>query len=959
MKKSLLVLHKRIVLELLCFIFFACIFFPARGQTSLPPAYTITSDTAIIKLPDSVLQIMPDPEGNLNLQQVIAANHFHYNKKINYKIKVYWQRFQLINRMQKDVQIALPEVSAYADLYTNDGNKWTHARTGTEVQFSKRSGLKQIPAFTLTIPAGKSLTLYKKIYWDYVNYQPDSVSQTLCFTQKLIQRVYVNNESYYMTAIQNAFLIGMFVLSIIINFYFFLAVHEKEFLWFCLFVFLFSLASLSSLNDVFLREYPKFQLYLYIFSRSFAGCTLVQFVRYFLKTFHHFPRWDKYLIAFNVFQVAGLLAALFASSLLQKNLAKASHTLENIIYLGYSISLFITLLLYIRKPGKMNRLLVIALMPILLLSILTYTTAIIFGLYYPRFGAPDVSGYTSAFNSVAFFILILCYLWMMVFFTWVLFLRFSGIRKELAHQREIDSLKTKFFANISHEFRTPLTLIMGPVEDFLRDNDVGKFKNILPEMHRNSNRLLQLINQLLDLSKLGGGNYQVQTIRDDIIPFIKQIVHSFSSLAQRRNIQLETEVDPHLKNDLRNEAITFYFDDDIVEKILYNLLSNAFKFTPDGGSITVSISLPDKEKKFLELKVEDNGVGIPKDKLPFIFNRFYQADDSNKRQYEGTGIGLSLVKELVELHEGRITVTSEINKGTAFSCYLPLNKKINTKTDAAKSPQPQLTPVFVEEDNIINDATITKNGEPVILIAEDQQDVRKYIREKLVNDYKMLEAKNGVEALTIAKEQMPDLIISDVMMPKMDGFELCKLLKTDNLTSHIPVILLTARAEETDKLSGLETGADAYLIKPFNAQELKIRVNNLIAVRNKMRAKFSEKLTVKPSEIAVTSRDRLFMQKLLSATESHIADEQFSVAQLAAEANMSTSQINRKLKAIINQSAQQFIRSVRMQRALELLKSNSATVSEIAYQVGFSDPGYFARVFKTHFGYLPSEIKSE
>jgi DNA-binding response OmpR family regulator len=430
-------------------------------------------------------------------------------------------------------------------------------------------------------------------------------------------------------------------------------------------------------------------------------------------------------------------------------------------------------------------------------------------------------------------------------------------------------------------------------------------------------------------------------------------------LAHRKNIQLETEVDPHLKNTLKNDALSFYFDDDIVEKILFNLLYNAFKFTPEGGCIVVSISLPRNEKNFLELKVEDNGAGIPADKLPFIFDRFYQADNSSQRQYEGSGIGLSLVKELVELHEGKITVKSTLNEGTAFSCYLPLNKKIVAKTTTAKLQQPQPVPAFIHEENSTPATASTAKGEPVVLLVEDQQDVRKYIREKLVNHYKVLEAKNGIEGLTIAKEQMPDLVISDVMMPKMDGFELCKQLKTDNLTSHVPVILLTARAEEADKLNGLEIGADAYLIKPFNARELQIRVSNLIEIRNKMRAKFSQKLTVKPSEIAVTSRDRLFMQQLLTITEQHIGDETFSVEQLGREVNMSASQINRKLKALVNQSAQQFIRSVRMQRALELLKNKGGTVAEVAYRVGFGDPGYFTRVFKTYFGYSPSELKSE
>jgi YesN/AraC family two-component response regulator len=246
-----------------------------------------------------------------------------------------------------------------------------------------------------------------------------------------------------------------------------------------------------------------------------------------------------------------------------------------------------------------------------------------------------------------------------------------------------------------------------------------------------------------------------------------------------------------------------------------------------------------------------------------------------------------------------------------------------------------------------------------VLVVEDQQDVRKYIRSKLADAYTVLEAKNGKEGFDMARQHIPDLVVSDVMMPLMDGFELCQQLKTDDFTSHIPVILLTARAEDIDKLTGLETGADAYLIKPFNSKELLLRVHNLIELRNKLRKKFSGKLLVKPSEITVTSKDSEFMQRLLDTVEKHIGDEKFSVEQLGHEFGMSPSQINRKLKAIINQSASEFIRSIRMQRALELLKNDQATIAEIAYETGFREPAYFSRVFKNHFGYSPSEVKKE
>lgn len=521
---------------------------------------------------------------------------------------------------------------------------------------------------------------------------------------------------------------------------------------------------------------------------------------------------------------------------------------------------------------------------------------------------------------------------------------------------ELDHLKSRFFANISHEFRTPLTLIIGPIEDLMQDKNVQKFREPLQYIHRNAKRLLQLINQLLDLSRLDVGNYEVNTSRDDIIPFVKQIVHSFSSMAHHKNIQLETDVDPRLKNDLKNETLIFYFDEDIIEKILYNLLSNAFKFTPDGGNIIVSICL--SENNLLELRVEDNGTGIRLDKLPYIFDRFYQVDNSYKRQYEGTGIGLALVKELVELHKGTINVRSTVGHQTIFSCCFPFNKKITSNNSEPKisTNQEVLSPVVTEDDETEKTIDISRL---TVLVVEDQLDVRKYISDKLAETYTVLEAKNGMEGLELAKLHIPDLVVSDVMMPMMDGFELCHSLKTNDFTSHIPIIILTARAEDVDKLAGLENGADAYLVKPFNSKELLLRVHNLIEVRNKLRKKFSGKLLVKPSQITVTSQDSQFMQRLLETVEKHLDDEKFSVDTLGHEFGMSTSQINRKLKAIINQSANVFIRSVRMERAMELLKVEQSTIAEVAYKTGFSEPSYFSRVFKNHFGFAPSEVKRE
>lgn len=529
--------------------------------------------------------------------------------------------------------------------------------------------------------------------------------------------------------------------------------------------------------------------------------------------------------------------------------------------------------------------------------------------------------------------------------------------------QEMDHIKSNFFANISHEFRTPLTLILGPIEKMLSSAVFENAQADLQLMQRNAKRLLRLINQLLDLSKLESGKIKLRAALDNVAPFLRGLVMSFASLAEQRNIALSFVT--------AEDSIELYFDRDKIEKIFYNLLSNACKFTPAGGEISVQLSVRSKQSPhdqlltghWLLITVKDTGIGIAAERLPYIFDRFYQVDSSSTREQEGTGIGLALVKELVLVHHGAIEATSAEGKGATFTVRLPLGKEhlqeneiVEAFAEAGGGARPQDISEAAAPDapSADEDLTALENA-TVILIVEDNADVRNYIRSYLDEAYKIIEAGDGVEGFEKATEAIPDLVISDVMMPKMNGYDLCAKLKTDERTSHVPVILLTARAATEDKLAGLKTGADDYLSKPIDTQELLVRVKNLIALRRTLRERFKATVALKPSEIAATSMDEAFLQKVLAAVEKHLSEEDFSVDDLGREVGMSRSQILRKLLALTNQPPSLLIRSVRLQRAAELLKQNAGTVAEIAYQVGFSSQAYFTRCFSEQFGRSPKE----
>lgn len=511
--------------------------------------------------------------------------------------------------------------------------------------------------------------------------------------------------------------------------------------------------------------------------------------------------------------------------------------------------------------------------------------------------------------------------------------------------RELDQVKSQFFANISHEFRTPLTLVLGPLENRLQQKEQPKLHE-LQIMHRNAKRLERLINQLLDLSRIESGKLQLQPQNGDIIAFLKALSSSFSSHAEQRDIEFQLN--------FPKEGLDCSFDPDKVEKIAYNLLSNAFKFTPDGGLVEVKVKKTEKEIFF---EVKDSGQGIPADELPHIFDRFYRSSDARKKEQEGTGIGLALTKELVKLHRGRIHADSQIGRGSTFTVALPVVPAKSTEGKSIPAIPSQTGAIVEGKKGMINPLPVVAEQEdrPILLVVEDNEDLRAYMANILSPQFRILEAGDGRQGFDLAKSKVPDLIISDLMMPEMDGIELCGQLKTNETTSHIPVILLTAKANRESKLEGLSTGADDYLIKPFNAEELKVRVKNLIDQRKLLQQRFSKTVVLKPRDIAINSMDEVFLEKVMAIIEKNMDNADFSVEDFQKAIGMSRMQLHRKLKALTNHSTTEFIRIQRLKRAASLLEQNGGNVSEVCYQVGFNSLSYFTKMFKEQFGVTPSK----
>ncbi|WP_164851274.1 ATP-binding protein [Larkinella soli] len=530
-------------------------------------------------------------------------------------------------------------------------------------------------------------------------------------------------------------------------------------------------------------------------------------------------------------------------------------------------------------------------------------------------------------------------------------------KQEAERRREVDEMKSRFFSNLTHEFRTPLTLIISPAEHILRITGNGGpvepayLRRTFNTIQQNARRLLHLINQLLDLSKLEAGSMKVTESKGDLSYFIGELVNHFRLAAESKHIELV----------YRTESVPeqLLFDDEKIEKIAYNLISNALKYTPDGGWIEIGLcsvsSRPDGQLT-MRLTVADSGIGIPADKLSSIFNRFYQVNDARARSVEGTGIGLALVRELTDLLQGRLWAESEIDRGTTISVEWP----VRTPGENASSflPYPLHQTYLPEVASVRTEATGPSvpfdNHRPLVLIVEDNEDLRELIACSLEGKYNLLKAANGKEGWEICRRELPELVISDVTMPVMDGIELGKLIKETHATNHIAVIYLTARTAPESKLEGLSTGANDYLTKPFDQQELQQRVANLLHHQEVLRDFYRRQFLESRSQQKAESPKNPFIGELQKMVESQLDNSELSVESLADMVSMSPRTLNRKLSALVGMTVSEFIRTYRLHKAADLLKSGH-TVSETAYMIGFESPSYFGQCFKELFDTTPSD----
>ena len=520
-------------------------------------------------------------------------------------------------------------------------------------------------------------------------------------------------------------------------------------------------------------------------------------------------------------------------------------------------------------------------------------------------------------------------------------------REEARRMHELDLMKIKFFTNVSHEFRTPLSLIISPIDNLVKNNEKPEQQQQLLMIKRNGRRLLNLVNQLLDFRKMEFKELKLSLHKGDIILFIREVCASFTDLADQNHIGylFDSEIN----------SLTTKFDQDKIERVLFNLLSNAFKFTSSGGHISVFLSLANADLgddlQMLEIKVMDTGIGIPKEKQEKIFERFFQDSLPEGLLNQGSGIGLSISREFIKMHDGDIFVESEPGNGSCFTIRIPVGIECN---------KAMVVPLVKHHE-------VVKNGEhaldsakkPVVLLIEDNDDLRFYLKDNLKHTFNIIEAVNGKDGWQKTLALHPNLIVSDVSMPEMNGLELCSKIRHDERTAHIPIILLTALTEQDDQLAGTASGANDYITKPFNFEILLSKINGLLQMQQTLKKTYQKQVDIQAQDLDIVSEDQKFLKNTLNCIEKNITNPNFSVEELSRQMSLSRVSLYKRLLTLTGKTPVDCIRTIRLKRAVQLLEKSKLSIASVAYEVGFNNPTYFSKVFKEEYGTLPSEYVNE
>lgn len=874
--------------------------------------------------------------------------------------KNHWLKIELLNEVPDNFEwvfhfsLIPTEIEYYSFVGNRDVIK---GKTGFFTPPAERSFKPRMKGnyCKLALPPGEKVTVLFRIRSDRIGMGPKfetTLSGATFFYDDL--KTYKQNNGLY---------VGFILLIFIYNLFLFFLARDKAYIYYSTYLFTLTFFTVYNTGDLadWLTEtlYPTMPQRLAYFKLStyFIIISYLAFLRYFLEMKKTFPKWNQFFQWVSI----GSLVALVVDAILITT-TNYNYTSADIVTVGYTVVFLIATTAFLFPLSKST----------------DYKKYFIIG-GFAAMGIGAVFTIINRYQTVDFSTLpfrLGTVIEVIIFSLGLAYRQREAERqkqeahfelerskihqeqkeKEAARLEDLAENKNRFYTNIAHEFRTPLTVIMGVSKQLENDQinrDLSPSQKLpIKEGHaliqRNGEQLLQQINQLLDLSKLDSKTLKVDYTQTDVVPYLSYLTESFSSISQSKNINLlfESEV----------SSLLMDIDESKLQMILNNLLSNALKFTAEGGEVKLLLRKTERsESSWLKLEVIDNGIGIAAHELPQVFDRYFQSDSISKG---GSGIGLALTKELVELLEGSISVVSEKAKGTTFAIYLPIKNEAPLTASISSKNQPtrenQTQPIALpkaEEEN---------NVHPTLLVIEDNQDVSLYIERLLKNDYQLEFAKDGKEGVEKATESIPDIIISDVMMPEMDGIELCKILKQDERTSHVPIILLTAKATEADRLTGLDAGADAYLVKPFNQEELFVRLKRLHELRQVLQSRYSNfkdeaKLPSPPKPLGI---EDAFLKRLSSAVEEKLEDVDFGVPQLCRIAGMSNTQLNRKLKALTGGTPSRFIRNVRLKKAKLLLENSQMNISEVAYKVGFNDPNYFTRLFSEAFGQPPSKFRN-